>query len=68
MYKVRKRDNSVVRFDVVKIKNDMEIAFVGCNRQYNVDFLDLLALRVTSDFEPKIKDELVGVVDIQDSV
>ena len=68
MYKVRKRDNSVVRFDVVKIKNAIEKAFVACNRQYNDDIIDLLALRVTSDFEPKIKDELVGVEDIQDSV
>ncbi len=68
MYKVRKRDNSVVRFDVVKIKNAIEKAFVACNRQYNDDIIDLLVLRVTSDFEPKIKDELVGVEDIQDSV
>ena len=68
MYKVRKRDNSVVRFDVVKIKNAIEKAFVACNRRYNDDIIDLLALRVTSDFEPKIKDELVGVEDIQDSV
>ena len=68
MYKVRKRDNSVVRFDVVKIKNAIEKAFVACNRQYNDDIIDLLALRVTSDFERKIKDELVGVEDIQDSV
>lgn len=68
MYKVRKRDNSVVRFDLVKIKNAIEKAFVACNRQYNDDIIDLLALRVTSDFEPKIKDELVGVEDIQDSV
>ena len=30
--------------------------------------MDMLALRVTADFEPKIKDELIAVEDIQDSV
>ena len=68
MYKVIKRDNSVAKFDLEKIKNAIEKAFVACSRQYNQDIIEVLALRVTSDFEPKIKDNLIGVEEIQDSV
>lgn len=38
------------------------------NKQYNPDIIDLLALKVTADFEPKIKDSQIAVEDIQDSV
>ncbi len=68
MYEVIKRDNSVAKFDLNKIKNAIEKAFVACSRQYNQDIIEVLALRVTSDFEPKIKDNLIGVEEIQDSV
>ena len=37
-------------------------------RQYHPSVIDMLALRVTSDFEPKIKEERIHVEDIQDSV
>ncbi len=68
MYKVIKRDNSVAKFDLTKIENAIEKAFAACSRQYNQDIIEVLALRVTSDFEPKIKDNLIGVEEIQDSV
>ena len=42
--------------------------FEAQKRQYHSTVIDMLALRVTSDFEPKIKKELIQVEDIQDSV
>ncbi len=68
MYKVMKRDGQMVDFDVAKISAAIEKAFIGCNKQYHLSVIDMLALRVTSDFEGKIKDETIAVEDIQDSV
>ncbi len=67
MYRVMKRDGVVVDFDVSKISAAIEKAFIGCNKQYHPSVVDMLALRVTSDFETKIKDDVVTVEDIQDS-
>ena len=33
-------------------------------KEYNQDIIDLLALKVTADFEPKIKNSLIQVEDI----
>ncbi len=68
MYKVIKRDGSTVRFDISKISNAIKKAFVGCNKNYTDDVVDLIAIRVTSDFQDKIVDEKIDVEDIQDSV
>ncbi|MBO4864134.1 MAG: ribonucleoside triphosphate reductase [Eubacterium sp.] len=68
MYRVLKRDGVVVDFDVSKISQAIEKAFVGCDKQYHPTVIDMLALRVTSDFEDKIKDDVISVEDIQDSV
>ena len=68
MYKVVKRDGQTVEFDVKKISAAIEKAFVGCDKQYHPSVIDMLALRVTSDFEAKIKNDEVTVEDIQDSV
>ncbi len=68
MYRVMKRDGVVVDFDVSKISAAIEKAFIGCEKQYHPSIVDMLALRVTSDFESKIKDEVISVEDIQDSV
>ena len=68
MYKVVKRDGKIADFDIHKIAVAITQAFESVNRQYHPDIIDLLALRVTSNFEPKIKDEQIQVEDIQDSV
>ena len=68
MYRVHKRDNQVVDFNIVKISDAIQKAFEACERQYNDNIIDFLALKVTSDFEPKVADGLVAVEDIQDSV
>ena len=68
MYQVIKRDGKIVNFDITKISNAIILAFKACEKQYNQDVIDFLALKVTADFEPKIKDEKIAVEDIQDSV
>ena len=68
MYDVIKRDGKIVSFDLSKIRAAITKAFEAQNRQYTPDIIDLLALRVTADYEPKIKDGQISVEEIQDSV
>ena len=68
MYQVIKRNGKTVDFDIDKIAAAIEKAFVACEKQYHPTVINMLALSVTSNFEPKIKDEKVSVEDIQDSV
>ena len=59
MYRVNKRDGKVTDFDISKISKAIQKAFDACERQYNDNIIDFLALKVTSEFEPKIVDELI---------
>ncbi len=68
MYHVRKRDNKIVDFDISKITKAIEMAFEACEVKYHPNIIDFLALKVTANFEAKIKDDLIAVEDIQDSV
>ena len=68
MYQVVKRDGAVVDFDIKKISEAIKKAFEAQNKQYHQTVIEMLALNVTADFEKKIKDNLVQVEDIQDSV
>ena len=68
MYRVVKRDGKTVDFDLSKISTAITLAFDACERQYNQNIIDFMALKVTAAFEPKIKDDKVSVEDIQDSV
>ncbi len=68
MYQVIKRDGQVAEFDIAKISGAITRAFEANDKQYNPNIIDLLALRVTADFEAKIKDDRISVEDIQDSV
>lgn len=68
MYRVIKRDGSTVDFDISKISSAIKKAFIGCKKDYTNDVVDLIALRVTSDFQDKIEDDKIDVEDIQDSV
>ncbi len=67
MYKVIKRDGSIVPFDISKIALALTKAFEAGNKQFTPNIIDFLALKVTSDYEPKIKDGTIGVEEIQDS-
>ncbi len=68
MYEVIKRDGATVEFDISKIAKAIEKAFDACEREYNRDIIDFLALKVTADYEPQIKDGKIAVEKIQDSV
>ena len=68
MYNVLKRDGKIIDFDIQKITRAISLAFDAQEREYNTDLIDFLALKVTADFEPKIKDHHISVEDIQDSV
>ncbi|MBR2935395.1 MAG: ribonucleoside triphosphate reductase, partial [Oscillospiraceae bacterium] len=68
MYMVTKRDGAKAAFDVSKISAAITKAFEAQGKQYHPSVIDMLALRVTAEFEPKIKDGLIAVEDIQDCV
>ena len=68
MYKVRKRNGKLVNFEINKISEAMKKAFEASEKTYDNDVIDFLAIKVTSDFESKVKDGVISVEDIQDSV
>ena len=68
MYQVQKRDGKVVDFNISKIAAAIRLAFDAQEKQSHPSVIDFLALKVTADFEPKIKEGLIAVEDIQDSV
>ncbi len=68
MYQVLKRDGKIIDFDLSKISTAIKLAFEAQEKQYHPTVIDFLTLKVTADFEPKIKEGLIAVEDIQDSV
>jgi len=68
VYKVIKRDGELVNFQIEKISAAITKAFDALNKEYHPDVINLISLRVASDFEAKVKDGKVTVEDIQDSV
>ena len=68
MFQVVKRDGEIAEFRLDKIAEAVKKAFDATENEYSSDMLDLLALRVTSDFQKKIVKGKVSVEDIQDSV
>ena len=68
MYQVLKRDGKIVDFTLDKISAAIRMAFEAQEKQYHPSVIDFLALKVTAEFEPKVKEGLIAVEDIQDSV
>ena len=68
MYRVVKRDGKIKDFDISKIVSAIVRAFEAKQKEYNQSTIDFLALKVTAHFHDKIRDELITVEDIQDSV
>ncbi len=68
MYQVVKRDGKTVNFEIEKISVAITKAFEAIEKNYVPGVIDFLALKVTADFESKIKDGKIAVEDIQDSV
>ena len=68
MYQVVKRDGQIADFHIDKISAAITKAFEAQQKQYHPSIIDMMALKVTADFEPKIKNEQIQVEQIQDSV
>ena len=68
MFQVIKRDGSKADFTLTKINDAIMKAFTATQMSYNNDIIDLLALRVTADFQKKVENSEIHVEDIQDSV
>ena len=68
MIKVKKREGNIVEFDIHKIESAITKAFVACGINYNSQIIELIALKASADFNKKIKNDVVSVEDIQDSV
>lgn len=68
MFKVVKRDGEIADFNLNKIKDAIAKAFDATGMESSEDILGLLVLRVTANFQSKLKDGRIHVEDIQDSV
>ena len=68
MIQVIKRDGEVAEFNLQKISGAITKAFEATNKNYTDDIINLLALRVTSEFQAKIEDGRIHVEDVQDCV
>ena len=68
MFQVVKRDGEVDEFKIGKITAAIHKAFDAKEKNYSEEMIDLLGLRVTSDFQKKITDNKITVEEIQDSV
>ncbi len=68
MFQVVKRDGEIAEFKMNKITRAIGKAFAANEKHFSDDMLELLGLRVTSDFQKKIRDNQITVEDIQDSV
>ncbi len=68
MFQVVKRDGEIADFNLKKINEAIAKAFIATQKQYNDEIIDLLTLRVTADFQSKLKDSQIHVEEIQDSV
>ena len=68
MIRVIKRDDSREDFNIGKIATAIEKAFMAEHKFYTKDIIEMLALRVTADFNKKVKNDEISVEDIQDSV
>lgn len=68
LFTVVKRDGEIAEFNLGKINDAIAKAFDATGKSYNDDIIGLLSLRVSADFQTKIKEGKITVEDIQDSV
>ncbi len=68
MLKVVKRDGLEVKFEISRIKQAIEKAFRATKMVYTDEILDLLALRASALFQKEVKDNKIGIEEIQDFV
>ena len=68
MIQVVKRDGENAEFSLNKITEAIKKAFKATKKDYNNEILELLSLRVTADFQDKMKEGMISVEEIQDNV
>lgn len=68
MLNVMKRDGSIAEFDLDRIKDAIVKAFNATEMQFTNEIIDLIALRVTADFQGKVSEGNIHIEDVQDSV
>ena len=68
MIQVEKRDGAIVDFELCKITEAIRKAFEANEKLYTDEILQMLGLRVTADFQEKIRKGKIEVEKIQDSV
>ena len=57
MFQVVKRDGQMDEFKIGKITSAIDKAFNAQEKNYSKEMIDLLGLRVTADFQGKVKDD-----------
>ncbi len=68
MLNVKKRDGSLVDFQLKKIEDAISKAFDAKEKFYNQDMISTIALKATADFNHKVQNDVISIEDIQDSV
>ena len=68
MYQIKKRNSELEMFELSKIKSAITRTFESCNRSYQDSIIETLAIKSIANAEKKIKDNILSVEDIQDSV
>ena len=68
MIAVTKRNGEIVDFNIQKIKDAIEKAFIAVNRDTHPTIIEDLAFKVTAQFKDKVKNGFISVEDIQDCV
>ena len=53
MYQVKKRDGKVINFEIQKISTAITMAFEACERNFNENIIDFLALLLVALFQLK---------------
>ena len=61
MIQVVKRDGENAEFSLNKITEAIKKAFKATKKDYNNEILELLSLRVTADFQDKMKEGMISV-------
>ncbi|MGM9873469.1 MAG: ribonucleoside triphosphate reductase [Bacilli bacterium] len=68
MLNVKKRDLTIVPFDLSKIENAISRAFKAEHMPFSDEMISTLALKVTANFTSKVENDTITVEEIQDSV
>ena len=68
MLSIRKRDGALEEFNLTKVSKAIEKAFMAEHKFYNDDIINMLSLRVTAAMNGKIRNEVIDIEDVQDSV